>query len=340
MFWEEEDSEKSIWHQPVTQMEPNANGAQCIKSIKKPVDYDGRSRLISEIQILKKTKSPFLCEMYECFETPEKVFLVLELLNGGELYSLIKEKGPMKRTQARYYLAQIALGLEYLHESHIMHRDLKSSNVMISRRRDAKIADFGLSKMNFPLGAKTKTFGIGTLDSMAPEMIRKEPYGHEVDYWALGVLAWEMLVGESPFNGKTREATKEKIKNERLEIPMSLSHMSAQFLKGLLTTKVEKRFGIFEIKKSNFFGKIDWEMLKRMEYRPPFNPKLKDDSDISKFDPEITLYENPWKTEDEDSEIMEINKFKEFDHPNGSPEVITLDSEDIEEEGPKIIVLN
>ncbi|CAO4368756.1 unnamed protein product [Caenorhabditis nigoni] len=330
------------------------SGTQCvaIKSIKIPVDYDGRSRLIDEIQILKKTKSPFLCEMLDCFETPEKVYLVLELLNGGELYSLIKEKGPMKRTQARYYLAQIALGLEYLHENHIMHRDLKSSNVMISRRGDAKIADFGLSMMNFPLGCKTKGFGIGTLDAMAPEMIRKEPYGHEVDFWALGVLAWEMMIGGSPFSGKTREETKEKIKNERLIAPEKLSYISAKFLQGLLTRKVEKRFGIFEIKKSNFFGKIDWEKMKRMEYRPPFNPKLKDDSDISKFDPAITLYENPRETEDEDSEVMIIDEFKGFDHPEaGSPEVITLDSEVImeeedseiiviEDEGPEIIVLN
>ncbi|CAL2048461.1 unnamed protein product [Caenorhabditis brenneri] len=246
-----------------------------------------KHHLADETFILETVKSPFICKMFQSFDTLEKLYFVLEFIPGGDFFSLIEKIEVMSEGYVTFYLAEIVVALEHLHNHHIIYRDLKPDNIMLDRKGHVKLTDFGMCKLNMYEGAKTTTF-CGTLEYMSPEMVKREPYDKSVDLWALGVLMYLLIHGEEPFYGKTKPVLKEQIVSAPIPIPENLSQDGRVLLKRLLTRNPEKRITIPEIKSLDFFFGLDWQKLMMQEYEPPLKPSILNERDVSNFSKEFT----------------------------------------------------
>uniref|UniRef100_A0A8C1R086 protein kinase C n=1 Tax=Cyprinus carpio TaxID=7962 RepID=A0A8C1R086_CYPCA len=261
-----------------------------IKALKKGdvVTRDEVDSLMCEKRIFETinvSRHPFLVNLYGCFQTPDHVCFVMEYSPGGDLMTHIHNNVFSER-QTRFYSACVLLGLEFLHQNRIVYRDLKLDNLLMDSDGFVRIADFGLCKEGMGHGDRTSTF-CGTPEFLAPEVLTDSTYTRAVDWWGLGVLIYEMLVGESPFPGDDEEEVFDSIVNDEVRYPRFLSPES------LLQKNPEKRLGAGEqdaneVKKHRFFQGIDWEALLAKRVKPPFLPSVKAPADVSNFDEEFT----------------------------------------------------
>lgn len=267
-----------------------------IKALKKGdiVARDEVDSLMCEKRIFETVNSvrhPFLVNLFACFQTQEHVCFVMEYAAGGDLMMHI-HADVFSEPRAVFYAACVVLGLQFLHDHKIVYRDLKLDNLLLDTEGYVKIADFGLCKEGMGFRDRTSTF-CGTPEFLAPEVLTETSYTRAVDWWGLGVLIFEMLVGESPFPGDDEEEVFDSIVNDEVRYPRFLSTEAISIMRRLLRRSPERRLGAGErdaeeVKKHLFFRNMDWNGLLAKKVKPPFVPTIQGANDVSNFDDEFT----------------------------------------------------
>ncbi|XP_067826056.1 serine/threonine-protein kinase N2-like [Heptranchias perlo] len=267
-----------------------------IKALKKGnvVCRDEVDSLMCEKRIFEtanSAKHPFLVNLFACFQTKDHVCFVMEYAPGGDLMMHIRSN-VFSEPQARFYAACVILGLQFLHEKSIVYRDLKLDNLLMDAEGYVKISDFGLCKEGMGFSDHTNTF-CGTPEFLAPEVLTETSYTRAVDWWGLGVLIYEMLVGECPFPGDDDDEVFDSIVNDEVRYPRFLSTEAISVMRKLLRKNPECRLGAGdqdaeEVKKDMYFREVDWEAMFARRAKPPFVPELSGVNDVRNFDEEFT----------------------------------------------------
>ncbi|KAM3874196.1 serine/threonine-protein kinase N2 [Diretmus argenteus] len=267
-----------------------------IKALKKGdvVTRDEVDSLMCERRIfetINASQHPFLVNLHGCFQTADHVCFVMAYSPGGDLMTHI-HANIFNEAQARFYSSCVLLGLEFLHLNKIVYRDLKLDNLLMDADGYVRIADFGLCKEGMGHGDRTSTF-CGTPEFLAPEVLTDNNYTRSVDWWGLGVLLYEMRVGESPFPGDDEEEVFDSIVNDEVRFPRFLSPESVSIMHKLLQKNPAKRLGAgeqdaTEVKRHIFFQGVDWDALLARKVKPPLVPVIKAPADVSNFDKEFT----------------------------------------------------
>ncbi|KAF7813508.1 putative serine/threonine protein kinase IREH1 isoform X1 [Senna tora] len=272
--------------------------------------------ILAERDILITVRNPFVVRFFYSFTCSENLYLVMEYLNGGDLYSLLRNLGCLDEEVARVYIAEVVLALEYLHSLRVVHRDLKPDNLLIAHDGHIKLTDFGLSKVGLinstdlsgPAVSGTSLLGedeppistserqkerrkkrsaVGTPDYLAPEILLGTGHGYTADWWSVGVILFELLVGIPPFNAEHPQTIFDNILNRKIpwpQVPDELSPEAQDIIDRLLTEDPNQRLGArgaSEVKQHVFFKDINWDTLARQ--KAAFVPTSESALDTSYF---------------------------------------------------------
>ncbi|XP_060098135.1 ribosomal protein S6 kinase alpha-2 isoform X3 [Heteronotia binoei] len=251
-----------------------------------------RVRSKMERDILAEVNHPFIVKLHYAFQTEGKLYLILDFLRGGDLFTRLSKEVMFTEEDVKFYLAELALALDHLHGLGIIYRDLKPENILLDEDGHIKITDFGLSKEAIDHDKRAYSF-CGTIEYMAPEVVNRRGHTQSADWWSFGVLMFEMLTGSLPFQGKDRKETMALILKAKLGMPQFLSIEAQSLLRALFKRNPSNRLGagfdgVEEIKRHPFFATIDWNKLYRREIKPPFKPAVGRPEDTFHFDPEFT----------------------------------------------------
>jgi RAC serine/threonine-protein kinase len=216
----------------------------------------------------------------------------MEYVNGGELFFHLSRERQFTEDRTRFYGAEITSAIDYLHKRGIIYRDLKLENLLLDKDGHIKIADFGLCKEDIQWGKTTKTF-CGTPEYLAPEVLEDNDYGRAVDWWGVGVVMYEMMVGRLPFYNRDHDILFELILMEDVRFPKTISSEAKDFLSKLLIKIPADRLGggpedADAVKTHPFFNSINWSDLDKKRVTPPFKPQVVSETDTRYFDSEFT----------------------------------------------------
>uniref|UniRef100_A0A8C2HZF1 Ribosomal protein S6 kinase n=1 Tax=Cyprinus carpio TaxID=7962 RepID=A0A8C2HZF1_CYPCA len=272
---------------------PDNNQLYAMKVLRKAtLKVRDRVRTKMERDILADVNHPFVVKLHYAFQTEGKLYLILDFLRGGDLFTRLSKEVMFTEEDVKFYLAELALGLDHLHGIGIIYRDLKPENILLDEEGHIKLTDFGLCKEAIDHEKKAYSF-CGTVEYMAPEVVNRQGHTHSADWWSFGVLMFEMLTGSLPFQGKDRKETMSLILKARLGMPQFLSTEAQSLLRALFKRNPTNRLGsepdgAEEIKRHSFFITIDWNKLFRREINPPFKPAVARPDDTFYFDSEFT----------------------------------------------------
>ncbi|OAF68930.1 hypothetical protein A3Q56_03303 [Intoshia linei] len=254
----------------------------------------------SERQIMAKIKHPFLVDLIYAFQTGYKLYLIMEYVPGGEIYTQLETNVCIPEEDTVFYVSEVVLALEYLHKIGIIYRDLKPENILITIEGHIKMTDFGLCKEALVGSELTHTF-CGTIDYMSPEILNHTGHNKSCDWWSLGCLVYDMLSGRPPFSSSTRQKTIYKILHCKVHYPRIISTKSKAFINKIkyhimlhcLRKDYKNRLGsgpgdANHIKKEAFFHRLNWDDVFQKRRIPPMKPKLKSWTDVSAFDIKFT----------------------------------------------------
>lgn len=251
-----------------------------------------RYRTKMERNILVDMEHPFIVRLHYAFQTSGKLYLILDFLRGGDLFSRLNKEFLFTEEDVKFYLAELALALHHIHNLGIIYRDLKPENILLDADGHIALTDFGLSKL--PLeDEEGKTYSFcGTVEYMAPEVVNRKGHSFAADWWSFGVLMYEMLTGSLPFQGANRKETMTQILKAKLGMPSHLSSEAQSLLRVLFKRNPVNRLGagpggIEDIKRHEFFATIDFDVLLAKKIRPPFQPAVCGPEDAY-FDSEFT----------------------------------------------------
>ncbi|KAL7676467.1 hypothetical protein ACOME3_002720 [Neoechinorhynchus agilis] len=251
-------------------------GVPCTIKMTEKITLDSTERSersMAEIILLGSITHPSVVTFMGYFEDNSHMYIVTKTIVGGALDQHLRIKKRFSESESRQIIAQIVLVLEYLHRLSVVHRNIQTANVLLDERGYVKVADFGFAKF---LDGITFTF-LGTPEYMAPEILSGRGYTSSVDWWALGVLTYELHTGHGPFEGSEILEIISKIRAMKMEMPKYFSKELTEFVSGLLTSEVDRRLGcgrntVDKLKSHNFFSGIDWWSLFQqklaMEYIP------------------------------------------------------------------------
>ncbi|CAI9740941.1 calcium-independent protein kinase C-like [Octopus vulgaris] len=288
-----------------------------VKVLKKDViihDDDVECTMTEKRILALSAKHPFLTALHSCFQTPDRLFFVMEYVNGGDLMFQIQRARKFDEPRARFYAAEVTLALMFLHRHGIIYRDLKLDNILLDYEGHCKLADFGMCKEGMFDGRLTQTF-CGTPDYIAPEILQELEYDASVDWWALGVLMYEMMAGQPPFEADNEDDLFESILHDDVLYPVWLTKEAVSILKGFMTKNPSRRLGCVKSHGEErailvhpfFHDKIDWDALEQRKVKPPFKPKIKSRTDANNFDKDFTT-EEPTLTPIESQTVSAINQ--------------------------------
>lgn len=242
---------------------------------------------LSEKLIMQRIVHPFIVRLHYAFQTADKLFMVMDFVNGGELFFHLKNEGKFAEERVKIYAAEIALALGHLHAMDIVYRDLKPENVLIDYYGHIRITDFGLSKQ-IPQNGSTATF-CGTPEYLAPEVLKGKGHGTPVDWWSLGTLVFEMLTGLPPFYSPNHNVMYQKILSGDIHWTSDVSPDARSLISGLLNQDPAKRFTVKQIMAHHWFNGLNWDKLMKKEIVPPWRPPISDPYfDLSQIDKNFT----------------------------------------------------
>lgn len=238
-----------------------------------------------------KTKHPFLTNLYCSFQTENRIYFAMEFIGGGDLMWHVQNQRLSVR-RAKFYAAEVLLALKYFHDNGVIYRDLKLENILLTPEGHIKIADYGLCKDEMWYGNKTSTF-CGTPEFMAPEILKDQEYTRAVDWWAFGVLLYQMLLCQSPFSGDDEDEVFNAILTDEPLYPIDMAGDIVQIFQGLLAKDPEHRLGAgtrdaLEVMEEPFFHNINFDDILNLRVEPPYIPKIKSEEDTSYFEQEFT----------------------------------------------------
>ncbi|KAH8652648.1 kinase-like domain-containing protein [Tricladium varicosporioides] len=256
-------------------------------------------------------RHPFVVKLFYAFQDHEKLYLILEYAQGGELFTHLAQERMFTEEVASFYMAEMVLALEHLHRNlGVIYRDLKPENCLLDAEGHLLLTDFGLSKVAVDENDKCNSV-LGTVEYMAPEVIQGLKYGMAVDWWSFGALGFDLLTGSPPFQGQNHAKIQERIVKQKLVMPYFLGSDAKDLLTRLLRKEPNKRLGsnmpkdMQTIKKHRFFRKIDWKALVKREVEPPIQPMITDPELAENFStdftdlalsPVLTSNKAPWST--------------------------------------------
>ncbi|KAL0871124.1 hypothetical protein ABMA27_004913 [Loxostege sticticalis] len=275
----------------LVQIQGDSSRSFALKQMKKAqiVETRQQQHIMSEKEIMSEMNCEFIVKLFKTFKDRKYLYMLMETCLGGELWTILRDRGQFDDATTRFYTACVVEAFHYLHSRNIIYRDLKPENLLLDSKGYVKLVDFGFSK-KLQASRKTWTF-CGTPEYVAPEVIMNRGHDISADYWSLGVLMFELLTGSPPFTGADPMKIYNKILKgiDAVEFPRCITRNAANLIKKLCRDNPAERLGyqrggITEIQKHKWFDGFNWEGLAQRTLDPPITPTVKSAIDTHNFD--------------------------------------------------------